>query len=214
MRFPRTLFAACAALLPGLAAAHPHVFVSAEIEVIYAEGRPVAVEVAWIYDDFFSLLITSDLGIDDDGDLQLTPAEEAVLAEAVTDWPADFEGDLWLTQGEDALTLGPREDHRMEFRDGLVHELHRRPITDGGAGPLEVAVYDPFYFVAYDVTDASVAGRADCEAAILRADLAAANAMVEELIGRPAAEVGPDEEMPRVGHAFADRITVTCASDS
>jgi len=60
-----------AAAVPStVAQAHPHIFVSVEVAVTYENNRPTAVELAWIYDDYFSLLLLTDLGLD----LLITPA--------------------------------------------------------------------------------------------------------------------------------------------
>lgn len=201
-------------LSPAVVQAHPHIFVSVEVTVIYQEDAATAVQLAWIYDDFFSLLITSDLGIDLDGDMILTPAEETVLAASVTQWPADFGGDLEVKQAGQLLPLAARVDHKMTFENGIVREVHTRPLAtpvDADA-PLTIRVYDPFYYVAYElIGPVVIAGRDDCTPVVTPANLDAAYTLVEELLyGRPASDLGPDEEFPAVGDAFADTIEVTC----
>src|SRR6056297_2811011 len=58
--------------------AHPHVFVDVTLRFLPdAEGRLTGVEVTWAYDDFFSLLVLEDRGLDADGDMILTEAERA-----------------------------------------------------------------------------------------------------------------------------------------
>ena len=213
--FRRCLTPALFALLPhSTAMAHPHIFVGVEVTLIYDGTTPNAVQLNWVYDDYFSLLITTDLGIDLDGDMILTADEERILAEAVTEWPPDFQGDLEVLQGEQPVTLAAKQDHRMEFRNGIVHEIHTRPLADVGDAPLTIRVYDPFYYVAYQLTGpVRIAGRDDCTASITPPDLDRAYSLVEELLyGRPAADVGPDEEFPAVGVEFAETITVICAS--
>lgn len=199
-----------------MAQAHPHIFVSVEVSVVFEDDAPAAVNLAWIYDDYFSLLITADLGIDLDGDMVLTEDEKATLAASVTEWPADFKGDLEVMQGTDVIALAGRTDHTMTFENGIMREMHSRPIealSDPDA-PLTIRVYDPFYYVAYElVGDVTIEGRDDCKATVTPANLDAAYTMVEELLyGRPASDVGPDEEFPEVGVAFADTIEITCAT--
>lgn len=198
-----------------VAQAHPHIFVETEVTVIFEDGVPAAVDLAWIYDDYFSLLITADLGLDLDGDLTLTAEEEQILANSVTEWPADFKGDLEVMQGDMVLPLAPRTNHTMTFEGGIVREMHRRQIAASvdPDGPITIRAYDPFYYVAYDLVGAvGIVGRDDCEALIAPANLDAAYTLVEELLyGRPAGDVGPDEEFPEVGVAFADTIEVSCA---
>lgn len=193
--------------------AHPHIFVGVEVTVVYDGEIPQAIELAWIYDDYFSLLITTDLGIDLDGDMVLTAQEEQTLAAAVTQWPPDFQGDLEVTSADAPVTLAPKTDHRMIFEDGIVREVHRRPLGPTLANvPLTIRVYDPFYYVAYQLAGpVKITGRDDCAASILQPDLNSAYALVEELLyGRPASDVGPDEEFPAVGISFAETITITC----
>jgi ABC-type uncharacterized transport system substrate-binding protein len=197
-------------------AAHPHVFVQAKVEVLMDQGQQVTgVRLTWVYDDYFSLLLTADLGVDLDGDMILTSDEEAILAASVTDWPPDFEGDLYLAQGDVPVGLGPPQDHTVELIDGLVHESHTRPLpAPATAGPdFRLQVYDPYFYVAYEIAgDVVVTGGIGCTAEVTRADLDSAYAMVEQLLGgRAASDVGPDEEFPPVGQAFADTIGVTCS---
>jgi ABC-type uncharacterized transport system substrate-binding protein len=203
-------------LLPMPALAHPHVFVEVEMAVVFDADGSVGVRLDWVYDAYFSMLVTSDLGIDMDGDLKLTPDEQTMLDEQIAAWPADFNGDLEVVQGDDILPLAPKRDHAMVYEDGIVRETHLRPlarIADRSA-PLTILPYDPTYYVAYTIAGpVTVEGRDDCEVDIIPANLDAAYSLVEELLyGRPASDVGPDEEFPEVGRSFADTVVVTCAA--
>ncbi|MEY1556200.1 DUF1007 family protein [Yoonia sp. R2331] len=214
MRTPLCIAALALTLTPPPALAHPHIFVGAEVTVDFSGSTPV-VRLAWVYDDYFSLLITADLGLDLDGDMRLTPAEVQTLAASVTAWPPDFQGDLEVMQGDTLLGLAPKQDHTMTFEDGLVREMHSRAVTIADpAAPLNIRVYDPFYYVAYQLAaPVQITGRDDCTAAITPPNLDRAYSLVEELLyGRPAGDVGPDEEFPEVGVEFAETITVTCAA--
>ena len=78
-----------------LAHAHPHVFVDTRMAVTVADGKAVRIDVTWTWDDFFSLLIFEDMGLDPDGDAILTEAELDVLRGFDFEvWPEGFEGDL------------------------------------------------------------------------------------------------------------------------
>ncbi len=211
----RTLpFIAALTLIPPPATAHPHIFVGAEVTVDFRGDTPV-VWLNWVYDDYFSLLITADLGLDLDGDMKLTPAEMTTLTESVTEWPADFNGDLEVKQGDTQLQLLPKQQHGMTFEDGIVRETHARPVALADpAMPLTIRVYDPFYYVAYALSGpVQIIGRDDCDVTITEPNLDRAYSLVEELLyGRPASDVGPDEEFPEVGVEFAQTITVSCAA--
>jgi ABC-type uncharacterized transport system substrate-binding protein len=202
-------------LIPGAAAAHPHVFVEAGVELVMdGAGQLLGVRLTWTYDDFFSYLLTADLGIDPEGDLILTDAELATLQASVMDWPADFAGDLTVTQGGVVQALGPRLEPSVSLDQGRVVERHFRPLATPVAAttPVVVQVYDPYYYVAYTVVgDIILTDGAGCVSRYQPADLNTAYALVDELLyGRAASDVGPDEEFPEVGYAFADTVTVTC----
>lgn len=205
------------ALLAGPVVAHPHILITAEVEVVFNEtGQMAGVRLSWTYDEFFSFMLTEDLGLDTDGDLSMTDDELAVLADNVLDWPADFGGDLYLTQRDTPVVLGPRQDATVEYRDGMVIERHFRPLETplDASWPVAVQVYDPFYYVAYEISpEITVTGGAGCNFELRKADLNAAYTLVEELLyGRPASDVGPDEAFPEVGEAFSDTVFVSCGT--
>jgi len=210
-----TLLITAALCVATTAQAHPHIFVEAQVEVVMdSAGGMIGVRLIWDYDDFFGFLLTTDLGIDTDGDMVLTAEEAAMLEAQVLDWPADFSGDLSVTQNGQVLALGPREQASAELRNGRVRETHFRPLATpaDAATPVLVQVYDPFYYVAYEIVgDIGLTGGDGCVAQYQKADLNAAYSLVDELLyGRPASDVGPDEQFPEVGVAFADTVTVSC----
>lgn len=206
--------AALFALLPLPVAAHPHVFVDATVEVLTEGGAVTGIRLAWTYDDLFSLMLTEDLGIDGDGDLVLTDAEAEALRASVADWPPDYEGDLVVEAGNGPLPLGPREDHGVVLDGGAVLETHRRPLVQPALateGPVEVKVFDPYYYVAYSITGATVAGDPTCVATLVRADQEAAQAEVDATwAGIDWANAPADEQLPPIGEPFADRVEVRC----
>lgn len=210
------LFPAVLAIFPTTqASAHPHVFVEVSVAMIYEGDAPSAVRLTWTYDDYFSLLLMSDLGLDEDGDTILTAQELDILTASVKDWPADYDGDLEVLQNGRSLPLGPKEDHIVTYEDGVVHETHTRPLVGAidPKQPLAARPYDPYFYVAYDVTgEITVEGRDGCVGTLQSPDLEAANAQVATLLdGRAASDVGATEEFPAVGNLFAQTVTFTCA---
>lgn len=213
MRLTFPLIAALA--YPVTAAAHPHVFVRAQVAVVFDDAGQLSVRLDWFYDDLFSLLVTSDLGIDMDGDLLLTADEQALLDDQITAWPPDYTGDLEVSQDGVILTLADKQDHSMTYEGGLFHEVHVRPIAtlEDPAAPVQIRVYDPSFYTAYELRGpVTIEGRDDCAVQIISADIDAAYALAEsQLDGRDPSAVGPDEYFPAIGDAFADKIVVTCA---
>jgi ABC-type uncharacterized transport system substrate-binding protein len=211
----RSTLAVALILAPLTAAeAHPHVFVDVEVTVIYDDRGAVGVQLDWTYDEYFSLLMTTDLGIDLDGDMRLTDAEAETLNASVTQWPDGYTGDLEVSQNDQIVELGARENHSVTLEDGLVRETHIRPLSGLTDAPLTIRAYDPFYYVDYQLAGpVRVIGSDNCTVEVTPPDLNEAYSLVDELLyGRPASDVGPDEAFPEVGREFADTIVVQCAS--
>lgn len=201
--------------VPAPARAHPHIFVDAELEVIFgAEGAPEAVRIFWTYDPMFSMLFVSDLGLDMDFDGVLTPEEHAELQGFDMNWDEGYHGDAHLTQNEAGLVLGPPQDWTSEYRDGQLRSSHLRRFPDA-LDPLSewiLAIYDPTYYTSYTLSAAPrLLGREDCRAHIYAPDFAAAGAQLEaaldELLG-----AGGDIEMdfPMVGALFSQEVRILC----
>lgn len=203
-------------LAPKPATAHPHIFVEAGLTFLFDDaGQLAAVQVLWAYDEFFSLLLIEDRGLDPDGDGVLTEAEKTALAGTDVDWDAGFPGDLHLTFAGNPVALGPAMEHRADYAQGRVATSHIRPLLTridlDGAGPLAAKVYDPTFFVAYDVTQPVTASRADCQIVHTPADLAAAQVLVAEMMSE---QDYADDDYPEVGEAYADTFVLTCAAPS
>jgi polyphosphate kinase len=150
-----------------------------------------------------------------DGDMVLTPAEQVVLDAQIMAWPPGYTGDLEVMQDGVQLVLGTKTDHAMTYAEGFFVETHVRPVVKLGApiGPLQIRVYDPSFYTAYDLqAPVTILGRDDCTVQILRADIDAAYALAEELLdGQDPNAQGPFDYFPEIGDAFADTIEITCA---
>lgn len=204
-----TLPAALAlSLAASQAQAHPHVFVETGLTLMADEsGRLVGVEVSWTYDDFYSLLLLEDMGLDADGDGQLTDEELAKLDGFDLNWMEGYQGDLYVSADGGQLDLAPPEGRGTAVVGGQIVTRHFRafaPVT----GTVVLKAYDPTFYTAYDL-QGGVDAPESCEATVQPADLDRAYTMVEEaLYANPAM---PDDDFPEVGEAFADVVEVTCS---
>lgn len=86
-------------LFPTAALAHPHVFLDTQLTLHFHGPLLEEVEVAWTYDDLFSMGLFADMGLDPEADGKLTPSEVAKLQGFNLDWPKDFPGDLYIEAG-------------------------------------------------------------------------------------------------------------------
>lgn len=220
---PTRALAFCLSLLPAMAAAHPHVFIDAELRLDYAQsGQLEAVAVEWRYDAFYSLLILEDHGILPAADGGLAPADAARLAGFDGDWDEGFDGSLYLGIEGRRVPLGPPRDFSVALRDGQLVSRHLRPLARPVAGeePLLIQVYDPEFYVDFTLPEApEIRGRGDCRADLRPGDsYAAADAYAAALRDALARELSAssmrDAELVEVniGSAGADEVHVRCGA--
>lgn len=204
------------------AAAHPHVFIEAGLDFVLDEaGKLVAVDVTWIYDELYSLILIEDQGLDPDNDGELSADEIALLAAQDQIWEEDYEGDLYGKLDAAPIALAAPENFGLDYADGKIISTHRRPLAepiDPKSGQVVFKTYDPWFYAAFDVTlpvrvvatvSGGVAG-VECKAEVADADYEAASAKAQELI-KSAPPESVEMDFPMVGEDFADIVTLTCA---
>lgn len=215
----RAGLACLVALWPGLAPAHPHVFIDAGMNLIFdAEGRLSAVRVFWAYDEFYSMLLVEDAGLDPDHDGEIEQAALDAFAGTDVDWDAGFPGDLYLTRDADEIALAGPVDHGAHYQDGRIVTFHTRPLETPltiGTPPVTAKVYDPTFFVAYDVTlPVTVEGTDACTVIRDPADLEEASRILNEKIDAIPDDGGLENDFPAVGEYYADAFRLTCSAGS
>lgn len=198
------------AFAPVTLAAHPHVFVDTSLRIVVDDaGNLQGVEISWTYDDFYSLLLLSDMGLDNDGDGRLRDDEIARLDGFDMNWIEGYQGDTHATRAGAPVSLGPPQGRGVSVDRGLITSTHFRAAS-GPADGVVVKAYDPTFYTAYSLTGA-VQVDGPCAAQVVPADLDAAYSLVEELLyATPAAQA--EESYPEVGEAFADTVSLTCTS--
>mgnify|MGYP000462819759 CR=1 FL=1 len=137
----KRLLACFLSLLPAAqAVAHPHVFVDTTLRVVLDDNQRVTgIELHWAYDEFFTLMLLEDMGLDPDGDGVLTEDELAILQGFELDnWPEDFEGDIYLYGDGSKLALGTPEPRGVTVEDGpdwwIVEGRGHGGVTGGAEG--------------------------------------------------------------------------------
>ncbi len=207
---------ATAMLLPFThpADAHPHVFIDAGVRLVTDDdGAVTAVEVTWLYDELYTLILLQDYALDMDFDGALTEAEVAETLGFDLNWNSGFEGGLVLTREGEPLTLGAPEPVSLTLRtDGRMQTTHRRPVAgDPGTGVIEAQVYDEAFFIAFEATlPSALIGAAECVPELVRADLDAAYAALETELLAIGGVVAAEDNFPAVGALFADTLVFSC----
>jgi ABC-type uncharacterized transport system substrate-binding protein len=212
----------CAAALAasGPALAHPHIFIDTGLHLIFDDtGQLAAVRVVWAYDEFTSLLVLEDRGLDSDYDGKLTEDELARLDGFDMGWDEGWPGDLYLKVGEREVALSRPVEHTASFESGRIVTTHLRALetrVEVGGPPVVFAAYDPSYYVAYTLAlPTRFEGREGCEAAIAQPNLSAANQRLLDAMAELTADQSLEEyDFPPVGEEFAEKLTVTCAPRS
>ena len=198
-------------------AAHPHVFIDSGIEVLIdAQNRATGVRISWTYDEYYSLFIIGDMGLDPDWDGALTDAETTSLSGFDMKWDADFPGDTYALQGDVDLALSRPKDWSADYANGKITSHHVRdfdqPIPLTG-DPLIVQVYDPGYYVLYTIArDPVLTGGQGCNATAYAPDITEADAALKDALAEYSADADLEADFPAIGKTYAEEIRVTCAA--
>lgn len=219
-RLSAAVLGAALTLCSTQSSAHPHVFIDGALSLIFDdEGRLAALRVGWSYDEFYSLVMIEDNGLDADGDGTPEPEKLEEFAGKDVDWAAGFPGDVTVLQGGAALELEGPLRHRAYFENGRYVTTHIRPLKEPilpGEG-IEARLYDPTFFVAYDMPVLpTVEGREGCTVTRNAADTDKAYEEYGEKLA--SVDMGEDPfaevDLGDIGILFADTFEVTCAASS
>ena len=194
-----------------MAGAHPHVFVDTSLALeVNARGEVVAVDVTWRYDDFFTLLIFEDMGLDPDGDARLTRGELRQLRGFDLEvWPEGFEGDLYVSEGDEKVSLPRPRPTGIAVEDGRIVATHRRKIPNVPVAEFTLQQYDPTFYVHYTLQSVTASG--GCTASIVPHDPKSA----ETALSRALQDVTEDMFATiELGIHYADTVGLTCNGSS
>jgi ABC-type uncharacterized transport system substrate-binding protein len=210
----RLALAALVAALPvSWAQAHPHVFVEVALDFVDdGAGNLAGVEVTWTYDDFFSLLILTDMGLDPDGDGVLSDDELAQLKGFdLEEWPEGFEGDLYIHAGGQKVALDRPVPTGVRLEEGRIVATHTRRFGPVPADGLRVEPYDPTYYVDYTLAG-PVTLPAGCTYAIREPEPDESQRAFRDML----AQLGAEEQYTgvEVGNLFSDTMVISCRARS
>jgi ABC-type uncharacterized transport system substrate-binding protein len=196
-------------LAGGQAGAHPHVWIDLETKpVIDADGNITGLEVAWIFDPFYTVFALEDQrtndGVDQEGLNRMVATNLQKLR------PYDFFTDI--RAGGAKVELGPVETFNAGVLDDKLW-MHfivtfETPV-DPRAESFSYAVYDPTFYIEIAYADRA---KANLDAASMpgcEAELDEANPTAETITlaqSLDAATTGPDT----LGAMFAQRVRIEC----
>jgi ABC-type uncharacterized transport system substrate-binding protein len=152
---------ALAALSMGLsspALAHPHVWVTAKAEIVFAsDGRVTGVRHHWTFDEAYTAYVTQ--GLDKNGDGKLSPEELQELADENAASLNEFDYFTVLkARGKPQAFDSPR-GARMTMEKTQVSMSFLLPLKAPVAptGAVSVEIEDPTFFVYFSLTEGQAA---------------------------------------------------------
>jgi nickel/cobalt transporter (NicO) family protein len=160
LRLLATAMAVAAMCLP--ARAHPHVWVTVETTLLYENGAFVGIAHKWTFDELYSTMAVEGLDANKDGTY-----DRAELAELAKVNIESLKGVDYFTHpvlAGEPLKLGQARDYWHEHKDGILSLSFTVPFATpvlADAKGLSFAVYDPTYFIAFDLAKSGPARLGD-----------------------------------------------------
>lgn len=204
--------------LAGPAGAHPHMWMDTAIEVqLDAAGRAAAVRITWTYDEFSSMAMIEERGLDADHDGHSTPEEEAQLSGFDMNWDPGFPGDTYVLSGGVAAGLSGPKEWTAQHRGGRITTSHLRQIEPpvGLDKVLQVQVYDPGFYTDYTIVKRPVVTPAlpeGCVAEVLAPDPAEADQRLLDALAEYGADADVEADFPAIGAQFSEEVRLTCGA--
>ena len=135
------------------ALAHPHVWVTAKAELIYAsDGKVAAVRHSWTFDEAYSAFVTQGLDKNNDGKLSSDELQE--VAKVNTESLAEFEYFTHLKANGAKQAFDAPQGATMAFENGAATLSFHLPLKKPAANKMvALEVYDPTFFVAFAMAE-------------------------------------------------------------
>ncbi len=213
-RFTRAIASALCllCLTCGIAQAHPHVWVTATSELVYApDGTLTSVRHAWTFDDMFSTYALQ--GIETKTKGVYTREELAPLAQTNVESLKEFGFFTFARAGDGGGRKKQKfedpVDYYLEHKDGALVLHFTLPLkTPLKTRQLALEIYDPTYFVDFALAKQDpiklVGAPADCKMSIERPSDGSAQA---QKLGE---QNFLDNTNANFGAMFANKVTVEC----
>ncbi|PHP67265.1 ABC transporter substrate-binding protein [Zhengella mangrovi] len=202
-----------AAAWPGMAAAHPHIWADARVDLAISGNTVTALQHVWRFDDIFTATVLVEF--DKNADNRLDDAELAEVGKTVRESIAEYDYfQVVQADGKD-VAMQPPEVVIADYQDDrllLIFESKMQtPLPL--AGTLSFAVYDPTFYTAIDYandTDMVSEGLpANCRREVIRPD-------PDEILAQNSQNL--DEafyettDMTKLTGIFATRLQLTCGA--
>ncbi|NOJ42524.1 DUF1007 family protein [Bradyrhizobium australiense] len=198
------------ALLFGTAAAeaHPHVWITAKSEVVYAaDGSMTGVRHAWTFDDMFSTYALQGIATKTKG--VYTREELAPLAQTNVESLKEFAYFTFAKSDGKKAKFNEPIDYYLEYKDSALTLHFVLPLkTPATSKQLALEVFDPSYFIDFKFDDKDpiklIGAPAACQTQFQRPNDETANTQ------RLNEQNFMNGDNSNYGAMFANKITVNC----
>jgi len=196
-------------LTVGPADAHPHVWVTAQAEIVYGpDGAAIGVRHIWTFDDMYSSFATQDIDAKIKG--RFTREELAPLAKDNVTSLKEYDFFTFAKANGKRLNFGNPTDYWLEYKDSQLTLYYTLPFAAPVRAPLlSVEIFDPEYFVDFTLAQQDPVRLANapeqCQLKITRPEETStqgAQRLPEAMAGQP--------DTMNFGAQFANRILMEC----
>jgi len=153
--------------------AHPHVWVSVKATVLFENGTMTGLQQSWTFDKAYTAMAIEGLDTNSDGNYDRKELE--ALAKVNVDGLKEFDYFTFAKLGDGGLTFKEPVDYWLEYTGGVL-TLHFKlrledPVLAEAPG-FTFSVYDPSFFIAFDLAKDDPIKLAASAPAGCKADLA------------------------------------------
>ena len=187
--------------------AHPHVWITAVSELVYApDGTLTGVRHAWTFDDMFSAYAVQGLPSKTPG--TFTREELAALAQTNVESLKEYAFFTFAKSGQKKEKFGDPVDYYLDYKDSALTLHFTLPFkTPFKASRLAVEVFDPSYFIDFKMADKNpvrlVGAPANCKMNFVRP----ADGTTQQTLDEATFLSGDNSNY---GAMFANKISVEC----
>lgn len=213
--FAFTAFALASGAHAPQAAAHPHVWVTVETEVLYDGAKSIiGFKHKWTFDEFYSSFAVQ--GMDKNNDGRFEQAELKDLAEVNIASLQEFGFFTFPHIGGQEVERTQPRDYTLEHKDGVLTLNFvlplKEPVKKDKAKDFNFSIYDPTLYVSFAFAKEKPvrlsAAPTGCEPEITQPEAQAPSKSVDESL------FGNLDKLANFGSQYAQTVKIKCASAS
>lgn len=216
----KTVVRGCLAILlillgsAGAAQSHPHMFFRSTAQFLLdSEGRLSKLRVVFLVDELNTLYTFAELGVNQDGDQELTDEEIEKVAATILEGFGHYNYFTHLRHQHASVALGKPLGVTVQIQQrqlGLSFMIPLQTPLDPRGKSLSLKLYDPTYFTAVtiDLPPTVIGKGANCSVSVAKPADTVQTRTSQRLLSQLSREQTP--EVADVGVLFAETTRLTC----